>query len=229
MRKIWVHLPLAATLLGPCAAEADTFEKASDAVMTLVGDYAGRPVCGEPSPTANEHRVLARQALAQVNEPGRKDVLGNSPLQYAVVVDDLEAVHRFEALGYSLTAGRDGTLLFEAAMFATAPVTEYLLAQKIDVNATNDYGATALMVAAAERRPEMVDLLLRNGADASIHNRDSGTALGYALACGFTESARVLLDGGASIDQKSRQIAERHGIIEQLERYRARDIPAPAR
>jgi ankyrin repeat protein len=85
------------------------------------------------------------------------------------------------------------------------------------------------MVAAAERRPEMVDLLLRNGADASIHNRDSGTALGYALACGFTESARVLLDGGASIDQKSRQIAERHGIIEQLERYRARDIPAPAR
>jgi ankyrin repeat protein len=209
-------------------AQAEPFEKLSNAVQTLVGDYAGRPMCGPISPKANEHREAARQLLAQVNEPRLEDIFGASPLRYAVIVDDLSAVRRFEGLGYPLTTGQDGTLLFDAAMFATAPVIEYLLAQKIDVNATNDYGVTALMVAAAEGRPDVVGLLLRNGADPAIRNRYSGTALAYALACGFSESARVLLDGGVSIDEKSREIAEQKGLIEQLESHRGPKKTSPA-
>jgi hypothetical protein len=215
--RFW--LSLIALTSSACYADEGQFQKASSAIHALVGDYAARPVCGPLSQDAVTHRAGALQALADVTTPGLQDVFGASPLQYAVIVDDLETMHRFERLGYPLTS-HEGTLLFDAARFASEPMVEYLLSRRIDVNATNDYGATALMVAVSEMRPEIVGLLLKRGADPTVKNRDGGTALAYALACGFTESARVLLDGGAPIDEKSREIAERQGISDQLSTYR---------
>lgn len=67
----------------------------------------------------------------------------------------------------------------------------------VDVDHVNDLGWTALMEAVVlgegtERWQRVVDVLLRNGADHSIPDRDGVTALAHARARGYDEIAALL-------------------------------------
>ncbi|WP_307854211.1 ankyrin repeat domain-containing protein [Nocardioides palaemonis] len=70
---------------------------------------------------------------------------------------------------------------------------------RIDVDHVNDLGWTALLEAVVlgegtERWQRVVDVLLSNGADRSIPDRDGVTALQHARARGFDEIAALLED-----------------------------------
>jgi hypothetical protein len=221
-RELVLLIVLAASTSGSSAA-SDEFRRAEDALRALQADYSRLPICSELTDVTSMHREALRSALADVHDTGVSDVLGSTPVEYAVVADDLASVRRFVAMGYPLTQ-KDGALLFTAAMYATAPMLEYLLSQHVDVNATNDYAATALMVAASVNRSEIVRFLLKHGANPGARDRDGGSALSYSLACGYTESARVLLDGGATVDEKAIQVATKTGALDALNRH----LPAPA-
>ena len=69
----------------------------------------------------------------------------------------------------------------------------------IDVNHVNDLGWTALLEAVilgdgGERHQEVVRILLSNGADRTIADRDGVSALQHARDRGFTELVALLSD-----------------------------------
>src|SRR5215831_1664728 len=72
-----------------------------------------------------------------------------------------------------------------------------LLARGADVNASNDAGATALMLAAYHGRLEMVRALTDHGADLNVVDRDGFTAAMLANHSGHQNIVRILLARGA--------------------------------
>jgi ankyrin repeat protein len=92
---------------------------------------------------------------------------------------------------------------YEAILHAAqwnAVLVEFLknAASTVNVNARNQYGWTALIWASIKNRTEVVDLLLKAGADANLQNRDGWTALIAALFENHTEVVRLLLEAGAN-------------------------------
>lgn len=65
-------------------------------------------------------------------------------------------------------------------------------------------GGTALMLAAAKNHPDIVDLLLENGANPNQADDGGGTALIYASWKGHLDIVRALLNRGADANAKTR-------------------------
>jgi ankyrin repeat protein len=69
-----------------------------------------------------------------------------------------------------------------------------------DLDATNEDGNTALMLAALAGRTEAAKLLLDHGAKVDAKRRDRNTALVFAAECGHTALVQLLIDHGAEAD-----------------------------
>src|SRR4051794_13879906 len=95
------------------------------------------------------------------------------------------------ALGYSATSD-----VADAVMRGDKTTVQKLLAQKADVNAPQNDGATALHWAVHESDTEMVNLLLKNGADPKVANRDGSTPLWLASINGKADIVSALLNAG---------------------------------
>ena len=83
------------------------------------------------------------------------------------------------------------------AMFYAIEKNNLLYAQKVlamrfDPNLHHDNGYTPLAYAAMKGNPQMVEMLLRNGADAGQATRDGDTPVELALRMGHNELADVL-------------------------------------
>jgi ankyrin repeat protein len=99
------------------------------------------------------------------------------------------------------------TPLMTCAGSGDADAVRTLIAHGAEVNLKEpSEHQTALMWAAAERHPEVVQLLLSAGADPALHSKKGFTALHFAAREGDVESARLLLAGG--VDVNIRSIAE---------------------
>lgn len=86
--------------------------------------------------------------------------------------------------------------LWHAAETGELAALESLL-PRVDVNACNEHGVTALMRAAQNGHVRIVRALLQNGADANIKRNDKFTALALAAFFGHTEVVRTLMEYGA--------------------------------
>lgn len=71
------------------------------------------------------------------------------------------------------------------------------LLPRVDINACNEHGVTALMRAAQNGHVKIVRALLQNGADANVKRNDKFTALALAAFFGHTEVVRTLMEYGA--------------------------------
>lgn len=80
--------------------------------------------------------------------------------------------------------------------------TQYLIDLKFDLNIPNSRGLTPIGVASTRNNPEMVELLLKNGANPN----NSGKYIPLILACarGLTENIEILLRYGADPNKKSK-------------------------
>lgn len=72
-----------------------------------------------------------------------------------------------------------------------------VLAVGVDVDATNEFGTTALMRACASGRLLMAQALLRHGADPNRARNDTFTALALAAFFGYEEIVKLLIEHGA--------------------------------
>lgn len=77
-----------------------------------------------------------------------------------------------------------------------------LIAAGADVNATNNYGASAMQLAAEVAHTEILSLLLDAGANADSPNPEGQTALMLVARTGNIDAARLLIKHGATIDTR---------------------------
>ncbi len=74
-----------------------------------------------------------------------------------------------------------------------------------NVNERNEFGSTVLIIAASRGRNQLVDILLRSGAEINATVEGSVlTALACAVERGHTETVRLLIDAGADFETKDK-------------------------
>ncbi len=74
-------------------------------------------------------------------------------------------------------------------------IAQRLIAAHCDVNARNDAGQTALMMAAMFGRTDVVKMLLMNGANPDLHDRVGNTAASLAQQQANPQMVTLLTQG----------------------------------
>ena len=97
-----------------------------------------------------------------------------------------------------LLAASPDTRLIDAVRRVDAAAVRRLIEQKVDVNATQPDGATALHWAAHRNDLAIADLLLRAGANADVADEGGATPLGLASLNGSAAMVERLLKAGAN-------------------------------
>ena len=94
--------------------------------------------------------------------------------------------------------------LYVAACNGDTTKAREVLRRGANINATDGDGYSALIAAEActtrPGRPEMVELLIANGAAVNLQARNGRTALMYAAKNGDTQAVKALLKSGASVN-----------------------------
>jgi ankyrin repeat protein len=166
---------------------------------------------------------LVRALLKAGANPKVTNRYGSSPLGEAVKLSDLELVRMLLDAGADPNSpNQDGqTALMLASNIGSLQIAQLLISRKAEVNAVEVFrGQTALMWAAAENHPDIVDLLLKHGADVKVRAkyddwpremtsepraqfRQTGglTALLYATRSGCYRCAVAIVTSGADVNQ----------------------------
>jgi ankyrin repeat protein len=79
-----------------------------------------------------------------------------------------------------------------------------LIAAGADIKLKNNYGISAMLLAADIASTDMIQLLLKNGADANSANPDGETALHLVARANNLEAARLLVKAGAKVDPREK-------------------------
>jgi ankyrin repeat protein len=92
------------------------------------------------------------------------------------------------------------------AAFGYKVITEYLISCKeVDINDKENTGRTALMIAAQNNHPDVVEFLVNAGANLSDQNKDGLTALHFAADQNHPSCLKLLLWEKANIHQRDGQ------------------------
>jgi len=107
-------------------------------------------------------------------------LVGCGTTQQGIVQSPEISIHDAAKAGNTLAAGTDvnlkdakwgNTPLIHAAYHGKQEIIAYLVQQRADLNAQSDNGWTALHVAVGQEHVEVVEHLLKSGADTTIHNK----------------------------------------------------------
>ena len=105
-------------------------------------------------------------------------------------------------VGGSLSAAPVKSEIADAAMRGDAAAVRSLLAKKVDVNAPQNDGSTALHWAVQRGNVELVNLLVRAGANVKAATREGVTPLWLASQNGDPSALGALLEAGADPNEK---------------------------
>jgi hypothetical protein len=100
--------------------------------------------------------------------------------------------------------------LWRAAEIGEVEALDQIFLRRVDVNARNKHGMTALMRAAYHGHEGMVRTLLQHGADPNLSRNDKFTALALAAFFGHTGTVRILIEHGAKREVITRCGASAH-------------------
>jgi ankyrin repeat protein len=139
--------------------------------------------------------AVVEKALAQGYKPDTPDREGRTILMYAAFNGQTNVAERLIAAGVNVNAQDQSgsTALMFAASGPFASTVQLLLdhGAKINTVDTKEHWS-ALMWAAAEGQVEIVELLLKNGADPSLKEVDGDTAESFAAKNGHTAVVKIL-------------------------------------
>lgn len=153
---------------------------------------------------------------SNVNAKNRFDM---SPMFVAIREGDLEMVKYLESKGATLEGviqdKRKNYLGFDALLFAidslNIKMLEHIIAKKIEVQKYNELvGYYPIHLASSQCKSEMVDLLIKHGADINSRNQKGETPLIVAARGGCLSVAISLKEAGAdfNIVDKSGKLAK---------------------
>ena len=191
-----------------------------------VGAGAGRSMQTSLHMAAkNGYGPVCRILLANGADPEARDQDGQTALHCASLRGLDEVVHILLRGGAEVGAVDScfkQTSLHMAARNGHKSVCQNLLANEADPEARDQRGETALHYASFKGFDEVVDLLLRSGADIGARNGLLGsTALHNAAFAGHHNVVRMLIERGADIDIPDefkrtaliKALAERHDAV----------------
>ncbi|MGA0614359.1 ankyrin repeat domain-containing protein [Paracoccus sp. KR1-242] len=145
-------------------------------------------------------RVLV-QAGADVNA---EDLIQDSPYLYAGARGHLEILKLTLAHGADLKSTNrfGGTALIPACERGHVETVRTLIEAGVDVDHVNNLAWTALLEAiilgdGGPRHQQIVDLLVKAGADVNLADGNGVTPLGHARAAGYDKIQRILVAAGA--------------------------------
>jgi len=128
---------------------------------------------------------------------------GNSPVADAAQAGDKAAVRALlkQAADVNAAQGDGMTALHWAALKNDADLAQTLLYASANVKATTRIGAyTPLILAAQQGNAEVMEPLIKAGADVNAKTGNGTTPLMFAAASGNTDAVKVLLDRGADVN-----------------------------
>ncbi|HEY4084261.1 MAG TPA: ankyrin repeat domain-containing protein [Burkholderiaceae bacterium] len=116
---------------------------------------------------------------------------GETPLMLAAIKGRLDWVELFVKRGAQVN--REGwTPLHYAASGPDNGISTWLIAHGAEINARAPNGNTPLMMAAKYGPYDLSAVLVRLGADPSLHNKDGSTAADFAASAGYEPLAKWL-------------------------------------
>jgi hypothetical protein len=143
----------------------------------------------------------AAQALLRLGaNPNARDTDGYDALAIATINNDLDMLKIAIAGGGNVqaTIGFDnGTPLITAAQLGFVDIVRTLLEAKADVDHVNARGWTALITAVvlgngSKQHTEIVEALVKAGADGDIKDRQGKKAIDYARSRGYSDMVPIL-------------------------------------
>jgi ankyrin repeat protein len=151
------------------------------------------------------NRIAAATALIEAGaDVNAKDNIEDSPYLYAGARGHLEILKMTLASGADLksTNRYGGTALIPASERGHVETVRTLIAAGVDVDHVNKLGWTALLEAiilgnGGEKHQEIVNLLLKAGANVNLADGEGVTPLQHARSRGYEEIETVLLAAGA--------------------------------
>jgi hypothetical protein len=175
--------------------------------------------------------------------------MGSAPVLYVHVADDggllvidsetgrsawvteVELTRRLGALteagGSVLLSQERGSPLAATVIESIRACAPIVPASERHPDAVREGGLTSLMSAAYVGATELVEDLLRRGADIGAQDADGFTALMYAANGGQDEIVRLLIDAGADVNQADREgstallFGAQHGLLGMVKRLLA--------
>ncbi len=97
-----------------------------------------------------------------------------------------------------------------------------LIADGTDVNATDKFGSTALMLASQDSGVDVMEILLNNGSNIDFQNSQGRTALMIAAKNGQRKAVELLLDHNADVhikdqdDKTALKWAQWHKVVDRV-------------
>lgn len=134
------------------------------------------------------------KAGADVNQGSDR---GETPLLLAVKGNRLEVARALLAAGAKAHEDAVANLVFRAADLRERGMLELLMKNGMNLDVTDENGATALMLAASQGTGECVLSLIESGADLNRQNKSGESAVKIALKGGRIEIADLLKKAGA--------------------------------
>ncbi|PBQ31873.1 hypothetical protein CNR22_08850 [Sphingobacteriaceae bacterium] len=141
---------------------------------------------------ARKGDIQRTEALLKLNPDtiNKKNAAGFTPLILGAYRNQLKFVEFL--LSHKVNVNEDspeGPALLGACYKGSVEITELLLRNGANANATNSHGTTALIYAAMSNNSTLVKLLLANGAKKNLAEKSGKTALSYAK---INESAELI-------------------------------------
>lgn len=192
------------------AASGDGCTQTTDAVTLLLANGADTAAVDADGRTALHH-AAARGALTLAAEIADTDPALSTPDRYGDTALALACrrAHQ-DMVGWLLDHGADATAgnpALLAAMEADAAATALmplLLAHKVNPDATDAHGRTALIRAVQDGRRDLIATLIDAGADPNVVDAHGTSALMDAARDGDTATVHSLLAAGATPDLRDR-------------------------
>jgi ankyrin repeat protein len=148
-------------------------------------------------------KTSAQLIASRKFDVNRKDINGYSTLAQAVKHGHFKIVRLLIEHGADLATRTDqgNTLIMLAVLSENPDIVEFLLTRRIeisaqddDINAQDNVGGTALMLAAATAQDRVVEMLLHAGADPQLRNKEDLNAFQIATNSGHVDTAKFIHD-----------------------------------
>jgi len=218
-RRSRVSLALALVLIVWRSASATGSPSLADAarqgdrqaVASLLGQGADVNAAG-PDGTTALHWAVYRDDVDMATRLVEAGAVVNAKNRYGVPPLALACTNGSRTIAQLLlTAGADANaapagepVLMTAARTGSVDIVDMLLAHGADVNAHDGWrGQTALMWAAVENHPAVIEVLLRKGADAKAKSTGGYTALMFATRQGHLDVVQRIVAAGADVNEKA--------------------------